>query len=62
MTPTQFRCVIASLKLTQAEVATFLGISIRTAHGYANGHQIPEGYAKLLRLMIKLNLAPEDIK
>lgn len=39
-----------------------LGVSIRTSHGYANGVPIPEGYAKLLRLMVRLNLKPEDVK
>ena len=32
------------------------------AHGYANGDPIPEGYAKLLRLMVKLELKPDEVK
>ena len=29
--------------------AEFLNVSLRTAHGYANGRPIPESTAKLLR-------------
>jgi len=59
MTSNQYH---AALDLTQAEAAKFLGISIRTSHGYANSNPIPEGYAKLLRLMVKLGLKPKDVK
>ena len=62
MTANQFNAALAALDLTQAEAAKFLGISIRTSHGYANGNPIPEGYAKLLRLMVKLGLKPKDLK
>lgn len=58
----EFRKRVISLGLTQAGAAEFLGVSIRTSHGYANGVPIPEGYAKLLRLMVRLNLKPEDVK
>jgi hypothetical protein len=33
-------------------------VSLRTAHGYANGRPIPESTAKLLRLMVRLNFKP----
>ena len=62
MTPNQYRAAIDSLGLTQAGAAEFLGISLRSSWGYANGEPIPEGYAKLLRLMVRLHLAPEDVK
>ena len=49
MTANQYRNALDKLGLTQAGAAEFLGVSIRTSHGYANGEPIPEGYAKLLR-------------
>ena len=58
MTANQYRSALDKLGLTQAGAAEFLGVSIRTSHGYANGVPIPEGYAKLLRLMVRLNLKP----
>jgi len=62
MTDKQYRTVIDKLGITQSGAAELLGVSIRTSHGYANGDPIPEGYAKLLRLMVKLRLKPEDVK
>ena len=62
MNSTQYRNVLDRLNLSQAKAANLLGVSIRTSHGYANGDPIPEGYAKLLRLMIRLKLKPEDVK
>jgi hypothetical protein len=62
MTPTQFRKALADLDLTQDGAAKWLGISIRAAHGYANGAPIPEPIAKLLRLMVRLKLRPEDVR
>ncbi len=51
MTPAQYRAAIAALGLTQAGAAEFLGISLRTSHGYANGEPIPVAVEKLFRLM-----------
>lgn len=62
MTLTQYRAALDRLGLTQAGAAKFLGISIRSAHGYANGEPIPEAIAKLLRLMVRLKLMPADVK
>lgn len=62
MTAKQYRDAIKSLGLTQGEAAKWMGIGIRTSHGYANGELIPEAVAKLLRLCIKLKLNPEDVK
>jgi hypothetical protein len=62
MTKNQYRTAIAAIGLSQSGAALFLQIGIRTSHGYANGAPIPEGYAKLLRLMVRLKLKPEDVK
>ncbi len=62
MTPTQYRTALERLGLTQDSAAQFLDVSLRTSHGYANGSPIPEGTAKLLRLMVRLELTPESVK
>ena len=62
MNSTQFRKALADLGLTQAQAAEWLGLSIRAVHGYANGAPIPEPTAKLLRLMVKLDLKPKDVR
>ena len=62
MTSIQFRKALDDLGLTQGEAAEWLKISIRAAHGYANGAPIPEPIAKLLRLCIRLKLKPEDVR
>lgn len=62
MTANQYRAAIERLGLSQVTAARFLGVSIRTSHKYANGDRIPVAIAKLLRLMIKLQLTPEDIQ
>jgi transcriptional regulator with XRE-family HTH domain len=62
MTTEQFRAALASLNLTQAEAAKLLGVCLRTAAGYATGKPIPDGYAKLLRLMLRFKLRPRDMK
>ena len=62
MTANQFRNALDSLDLSQARAAEWLKLSIRAVHGYANGAPIPEPTAKLLRLMVRLELKPEDVK
>ena len=62
MTSEQYRKAIAMIGLTQGEAAEFLGVSIRSSNGYANGSPIPEATAKLLRLMVKLDLKPGDVR
>ena len=62
MTKTQFRNALSELGLSQAQAAEWLSISIRAAHGYANGAPIPEPIAKLLRLCVRLKLRPEDVR
>lgn len=62
MTAADYRAAIEALGLTQETAATFLGVSLRTAHGYANEQPVPLYVAKLLRLCVKLKLNPEDVK
>ena len=62
MTAEEYRNAISDLGLTQHEAAEFLGVSLRTAHGYANEQPVPLYVAKLLRLMIKLGLSTDDVK
>lgn len=63
MTPTQFKAAIKALGLSQERAGDWLGIGRRTSQGYALGeHPVPEPTAKLLRLIVKMNLNPEDVK
>lgn len=63
MTKGQFRTAIETLGLTQADAAEFLGVCPRTGQNYALGKsRVPEGFAKLLRLMIKRKIKPEDVE
>ncbi len=63
MTPDQYRKALDKLGLSQARAGEFLGVSLRTSQGYALGeYPVPESAAKLLRLMVKLGLRPEDVK
>lgn len=61
LTSKQYRAALAALGLSQGQAAEFLGVGIRTAHGYANDRPIPEAVAKLLRVMVQLKLSPEDV-
>lgn len=63
MTPDQYKTAIKKLGLSQERAGEWLGISPRTSQGYAIGeYPVPEPTAKLLRLMVKLGLKPEDVK
>lgn len=62
MTGKQYKRLIATLGMDQGQAATFLGVSLRTSASYAAGQPIPEGVAKLLRLMVGLKIGPEDVK
>lgn len=62
MTPSQYRAAQERLGLTQGEAAEWLGYSIRSTHGWANGEPIPKTVAMLLRLCVRLKLKPEDVK
>lgn len=63
MTSAQFKAACAAVGLdTQGKAAAFLGVSIRTANGYANGGAIPVAVAKLLRVMVRLGLRPAEVR
>jgi hypothetical protein len=63
MTANQYASAIEKLGLNQVTASRFLGISIRTSHGYANGETpVPEAIGKLLRLMIRLELNPTEVR
>ncbi len=63
MTPTQYRAAIKSLSLSQERAGDFLGIGRRTSQGYALGeYPVPEPVAKLLRLVVRLKLVPEEVQ
>ena len=63
MTPTQYKAAIKALGLSQHRAADWLGFSRRSSQDYALGkYPVPEPAAKLLRLMIRLNLKPENVK
>lgn len=61
MTPKQYKTIIDSLGLTQEAAGEWLGVSARTGQNYA-AKGPPEPVAKLLRLMVRLKLKPEDVK
>jgi hypothetical protein len=62
MTPTQYKAAIHALGLSQERAGLWLGIGKRTSQGYALGeYPVPEPIAKLLRLMVKLKLNPDDV-
>lgn len=63
MTPTQYKAAIKALGLAQEAAGVWLGIGKRTSQGYALGeYPVPEPVAKLLRLCVKMNLKPEDVR
>lgn len=63
MTANQYREALKKLGLSQHRAADWLGISRRASQGYALGEaSVPEPMAKLLRLVIRLKLKPEDVR
>lgn len=63
MTPMQYAEAIDRLGFSQRSSAAFLGVNERQVRRWvANEARIPESVAKLLRLMIRLKLAPEDVR
>jgi hypothetical protein len=63
MTPKQYADAIARLGLSQNAAGRFLGVDERQSRRWIAGDaRIPESAAKLLRLMIRLDLKPEDVK
>lgn len=61
MSPKQYKQIIEQLGLSQEGAGEWLGVSARTGQNYA-AKGPPEPVAKLLRLMIRLKLKPEDVK
>jgi hypothetical protein len=62
MTPTQYKSAIKALGLSQHLAGDWLGIGRRTSQGYALGeYPVPESIAKLLRLVVRLKLKPDDV-
>ncbi len=62
MTPKQYADAIQRLGLSQVAAGKFLGVEPRQSRRWIAGdNAIPESVAKLLRLMIRLKLSPEDI-
>lgn len=63
MTPKQYADAIERLGLSQRAAGKFLGIDERTSRKWIAGDaRIPESAAKLLRLMVRLKLSPDDVK
>lgn len=62
MTPEEFCNALDALNLNQTTAGYWLKMDRRSIHNYANGKQdVPLYLAKLLRLMIRLKLKPEDV-
>ena len=62
MTPKQFADAIERLGLSQRGAGKFLGVDERTSRKWIAGDaRIPESAAKLLRLMVRLKLKPDDV-
>lgn len=61
MAEMSYRELIKRLKMSQKEAATFLGVSLRSSHAYANGEPVPLGFMKLLRLILLTGLDSRDI-
>lgn len=63
MTPKQFRAALDKIGLSQLGAARFLNEKDRQIRRWIAGDaEIPESAAKLLRLMVRLGLKPEDVK
>lgn len=62
MNKAQYRKSLDHLELSVVGAAPIFGISRRQSQRYAAGETpIPGPFAKLLRLMIKMKISPEDI-
>lgn len=63
MTPNQYRAALEKLGLSQRGAAIFLGVDERTSRRWIAGDaSIPKSVELILRLMVKLNLKPDDLK
>lgn len=62
MTPKQYADALDRLGLSQRAAGKFLGVNERQSRRWIAGDSaVPESVAKLLRLMIRLKLKPEDV-
>lgn len=63
MTPKQYADAIERLSLSQRGAAKFLGVDERTSRKWIAGDaRIPESAAKLLRLVMRLKLNPDEVE
>jgi DNA-binding transcriptional regulator YiaG len=63
MNPAQYRAALKRLHLSQRAAGPFLGVDERTSRRWAAGQtQVPEAVAKLLRVMIRHRLTPDDVE
>jgi hypothetical protein len=63
MTPGFYKKHLKTLGLSQERAGDWLGVGRRTSQGWAIGeYRVPKPVAKLLRLMVRLKLKPEDVK
>ena len=61
MTAKQYDALIHKLGLTHYAAAHWLGIDMKTAYGYKNGHApVPRHLARLLRMVEHFKLTPEE--
>lgn len=62
MTPTQYADAIDRLGLSQRAAGSFLGVDERQSRRWIAGDSaVPESVAKLLRLMIRLKIKPDEV-
>ena len=62
MTPKQYEEAIDRLGLSQRKAGPFLGVNERTSRKWVAGEsRIPDAVAKLLRLMVRLKLKPDEV-
>lgn len=62
MTPKQYAEAIDRLGLSQRAAGAFLGVDERQSRRWVAGDSaIPESVAKLLRLMVRLKIAPDEV-
>lgn len=63
MTPKQYVDALERLGMSQRFAGRFLGVDERTSRRWVSGDStVPESVGKLLRLMIKQGLKPEDVR
>lgn len=61
MTPKQYAAAIERVGLSQRAAGPFFGVDERQSRRWVAGEsRIPESVAKLLRLMVRLELTHED--